>query len=340
MSENHRINIKNRTPLQDVIPLDTPFVVYVDPSSICNFRCKFCPTGEADEIRKTSRWKGRLTMDYFKKAIDDLEEFDRPIKALKLFKDGEPLLNQNFHEMVKYAKDSGAVNYIETTTNGALFTKDIVDNIIEAGINRINISVYGTSAKQFLDFTRNKVDFDAYVEQIRYLFENRGDCKIFIKTTTGTFEEDHVEEFYKIFKPISDYIGVEHISPFWPGYEFQEKYNLEINTKKGTFGNKLILEKEVCPYLFYAMAINSDGRVDMCSCDWRHDFPIGDIKEQSLKEVWNSGRLFELRMMHLRGKRNEHPLCRNCREISYEAVDNIDEYAEDIILRLEKRELQ
>ena len=41
-----RIELENRTKLEEVIPLATPFVLFVDPSDICNFHCKFCPTGE------------------------------------------------------------------------------------------------------------------------------------------------------------------------------------------------------------------------------------------------------------------------------------------------------
>jgi len=333
----HRINTKNRTPLKDVIPLNTPFVIYIDPSSVCNFRCKFCPSGELDVIRNTTRWPGILSMEIFKKAINDLAEFNNPIKALKLFKDGEPLLNKNLHEMVKYAKDSGLVNFIEITTNGSLLTPDRVDQIIEAGINRINISLYGMSAKDFLNFTRTEIDFEKFLDNIRYLYAHRCDCQVFIKTTAGISEENVRDKFFEIFAPICDYINIENISPFWPGYEFQNRYNIKLNTDVGTFGNTLE-EKTVCPYLFYALAINSDGTVDQCSCDWRHDFLIGNVREQSLKQIWDSKKLYDLRMLHLQGKRKEHPLCKSCKEISYESVDNIDNYREEIAEKLCKQE--
>ena len=47
-----RINLEGRTPLETVIPLQTPYVVFVDPASACNFNCKFCPTGHRDLIQK------------------------------------------------------------------------------------------------------------------------------------------------------------------------------------------------------------------------------------------------------------------------------------------------
>ena len=46
-----RINLEGRTPLQEVIPLATPFIIFVDPASACNFSCSFCPTGHSDMIK-------------------------------------------------------------------------------------------------------------------------------------------------------------------------------------------------------------------------------------------------------------------------------------------------
>ena len=108
-----RINLEDRTPLQEVIPLDTPFVIFVDPSSACNFLCPFCPTGHRDMIDATGRFQGIMKFDMFKKIIDDLGEFAKPIKVLRMYKDGEPLLNKNLAAMIAYAKQSGFVDFIE-----------------------------------------------------------------------------------------------------------------------------------------------------------------------------------------------------------------------------------
>ena len=82
-----RINLEGRTKLETVIPLSTPFVLFVDPSSACNFRCKFCPTGDRQLIKDTGRWQGTMKFDLYTKIIDDLKEFDRPLKVLRLYKE-------------------------------------------------------------------------------------------------------------------------------------------------------------------------------------------------------------------------------------------------------------
>jgi radical SAM protein with 4Fe4S-binding SPASM domain len=274
-----------------------------------------------------------MDFEVFKKAINDLAEFNRPIKALKLFKDGEPLLNNNFAEMVAYAKSSGCINYIETTTNGSLLTPAKIDQIISAGLDRMVISIYGMSSTEFLKFSRVKINFEKFIDNIKYLYEHRGDCEIHIKTTIGISDKNTTDEFFQIFNDYCDGISTENISPFWPGYDFHKKFDLKLCTKQGTFGHKLE-NKLVCPYIFYALAVNSNGTVDLCSCDWTHDYLLGDVKKQSLKEIWNSVKLYNEQMLHLNGRRMEHPLCRVCNEIVYECVDNVDAHRQELRHRL------
>ena len=69
-------------------------------------------------IADTGRFQGAMKLEVFQKIVDDLGEFDKPIKVLRMYKDGEPFLNKRLADMVAYAKRSKHVEYIDTTTNG------------------------------------------------------------------------------------------------------------------------------------------------------------------------------------------------------------------------------
>ena len=99
-----RINLEDRTPLEKIIPLSTPMILFVDPASICNFKCKFCPTGNPELIKNSGRWQGLMDFDLYKKIIDDLGDFEEPLKVLRLYKEGEPFLNKQLTDMIRYAK--------------------------------------------------------------------------------------------------------------------------------------------------------------------------------------------------------------------------------------------
>ena len=176
-----RINLEGRTPLETVIPLATPFIVFADPASSCNFKCSFCPTGHRDMIAGTGRFQGVMKYEVFQKIVDDLGEFDKPIKVLRMYKDGEPFLNKRLAEMVAYAKRSKHIDYIDTTTNGTFLSPERVGPVLEAGIDKINISVDGMSEETYTKFTGFKFDFEKFIENVKWLYDHRGTCEVVVK---------------------------------------------------------------------------------------------------------------------------------------------------------------
>ena len=58
-----------RSDLGGIAPLGTPFVLIVDPASHCNFKCRFCPTGDLELIKATGRYQGSMAFDTFKKML-------------------------------------------------------------------------------------------------------------------------------------------------------------------------------------------------------------------------------------------------------------------------------
>ena len=109
-----------RVKLWDVAPVETPFLVYFDPANPCNLRCKFCPTGYDDlaAMRENRVMKWEL----FASTVDQFKEFPQKIKHVTLCKDGEPLLNKRFADMVEYLRDADIAERIITKTNGLLLS--------------------------------------------------------------------------------------------------------------------------------------------------------------------------------------------------------------------------
>lgn len=326
-----RINLEGRTKLETVIPLSTPFILFVDPSSACNFRCKFCPTGDRQLIKDTGRWQGTMKFDLYTKIIDDLKEFDRPLKVLRLYKEGEPLLNPNLPDMIRYAKRSGMADYIDTTTNGSLLTNDLSLRLVEAGLDRINISVDAMSDIQFLEFTKTKVNFDNYVDNIRFLYDNRQQCEICVKIAGDFLSDDEKKHFFDVFGDISDRIFIENTAPCWPEFDVEERTGVTIS--KGIYDNPLSVVN-TCPYIFYSMSVNSDGSVSLCFLDWARKLIIGDVRTQSLHDIWFGKILYNYQMTNLKGGRIKSPVCSSCGQLSHCLPDNIDPYSDILIEKM------
>lgn len=312
---------ENRTRLGAVIPLTTPFVLFVDPNSACNFQCTFCPTGDRPLMKAIGRYQGNLSIEDFQKILNDCGDFEDKFKVLRLYKDGEPLMNKNIYNMISLAKKSGYFESIDTTTNGFLLRKENSHKLVDAGLDLINISVDGLSTEQFLHFTKQKVDFDEFVNQIKYLYQIRGNMKIVIKTTSEIVGVENHDRFYEIFEPYCDKISVENTSPCWPDFDVEERMGIKIT--EGLYGNEIV-DQTACPYLFYSMSINSDMKASACFVDWSRDLIIGDVKKNSVKSIWNSELLNSHRLNHLLGKRKQHGTCGQCGQISHCGPDSIE----------------
>lgn len=329
-----RIDLIGRTKLETVIPLRVPFIINVDPSDICNFQCKFCPTGDRALMEKTpGRNYGIMDFELYKKIIDDISEFEKPIKVLRLYKDGEPLLNPRFAEMVKYAKEKKCSERIDTTINASLLNPKRNLEIIEAGLDRINISIEGINENQYLEFSKCKIDFDKLVGNIRHLYENKKNCEIIVKINGDILSEGDKKKFYEIFGDIADGVYIEHIMACWPGFELK---GVDVNQEYGIYGQK-IKEVQVCPYIFYSFSINSDGSVSICFLDWSRKLIIGNAKTQKVKDIWNGEELREYQKMFLMKKRKTHPVCGNCGQMTHGQPDDIDGYAEMLLERVRNK---
>lgn len=325
-----RIDLENRTRLEEVIPLRTPFIINIDPNDCCNFQCKFCPTGDRQLMnRLRGRNHGNMEWDLYKKIINDICEFEDKVKVIRLYKDGEPLLNPLFADMVEYAKNSGCCDRVDTTTNASLLNKGISDRLIKAGIDRINISIEGVNEEQYLDFSQYHIDYRELVENVAYFYEHKTNTEMIVKINGDILTKEQEQEFLDTFGNITDGIFIESIMDCWPTFE-QKK--VEVNQERGIYGQK-IKEVLVCPYVFYSFSINSDGKASSCFLDWKRELVIGDAKTSSVKEIWNSDTMREYQRMFLEGRRREHPVCAQCGQLCQGQPDDIDRYRAEILER-------
>lgn len=334
MNEKIRTRLTGeRHVLGEQAPLKQPYVLLVDPSNLCNLRCRFCPTGDRDLILRTRRNQTVMDWGVYCKIIDETRAFDEPVKVLRLYKEGEPLLNPRFTDMVSYARECGNIRRIDTTTNGLLLEKNLNRKMIRAGISQVNISVNGVNARQIARYCGVEIDFKRYVEGIRDLYENREACDIYIKAIKENLTEEEQAEFFEIFEGISNRIFLERISPAWPDFQFQD---MDMTFETGNYGQP-VEDRKVCPYLFYIMVINSDGSVSTCVGDWQHRQIIGHVCDGTIQELWRGKTQQGYWENHLRMNKDTYYMCRNCEVIRYGSFDNLDIWAQEIWQRLQEK---
>jgi MoaA/NifB/PqqE/SkfB family radical SAM enzyme len=318
-----RIQLEKRTDLKSEIPLETPYCIFVDPSSCCNFKCTFC-------MNQKMKVANVMKFDLFQKVIDDLQEFKSPVKTIRLYGFGEPLINPRFCDMVKYAKSSDRVLGVDTTTNASLLDDNLIASLVDSEIDRINVSVEAMSTEKYVSFTRNKsVSFEEIVQNVGKLFGAKRKTVIFAKINGDYLSEDEKRRFIETFSPITDGCDIEHTMNCWRDFQVDN-----VNKEVGIYGQPL-KEVMVCPYVFYSFMVHSDGYASLCFLDWNKKLIVGDAKNESLKSLWQDAAFDKFRKMMLHKERKDNPICRNCQQLVAGMPVDLDDHAEGILKRLQ-----
>ena len=314
--------IGRRKELGPQLPLEQPHVILLDPSSSCNLRCKFCPTGDPDLIRETKRFQGQMRINTFEKIVGDINKFKKPLSILRLYKEGEPLLNKDLGKFIKLAKESN-IKRVDTTTNGIALTQRRAEELIESGIDQINISLNGLTKKQYTNYTQREISAEKLIEQILYLCEISGQTLIYVKCIKEHLSIEDQETFYSIFEGKADKVFLEGLQPNWPKFEFDY---IAPSYETGHYGQEMT-QREICPFIFYMMVINSDATCSACVQDWNHELIVGNANTDSISDIWHGKALKELRLLHTDGKRCCKSNCAECPVLLHGCLDNIDKYA-------------
>lgn len=326
---------KNRNELYDVLPLSTPYSMFIDVCNACNFKCKFCAVQYAKKELKFKRMC--MTYENFKKIIDDLKGFSQPLKMMRLYGNGEPLLNKDLPKMIEYAKKSGVTEWVEIVTNASLLSPELNKELADSGLDRIRISIEGLDAESYEQISSAKIDWDNFVGNIRDFYNNKKQCEVYIKTVDAAVQEHQNEEkFFSTFGDICDKIFVENIAPLWAGYDKLET-DFSISKEKGLNGLP-VKDVAVCPFPFYTCMINPDGEVTACCADWERKIFYGNALEENICDIWNgkkhNGFLMGILLTKIRG--GIENVCSECKYPCYNAVDNLDDHASDILEKFER----
>lgn len=304
-----------------------PIYMTLGITSGCNYNCKHC--GNNSEIVKDTD----LKKNEIYKLLDQMVE----IKLLKLnFTGGEPTTDPNLVDYIRYVK--GRIPRITITTNGSLITEKKAKELKEAGLNMAKISIDGLS-KFHNEFRNYEGAYEKAINAVKN-FQKYG-IEVRVQSTLTKYNR---EDLLKLMEVLSD-LGISHqtIVPVCPiGRADKEMmlskeeykdfitqmykkviYLLEKGNKtnfqiRPVFGARELFDslkttfetlsmKYSCEALKNTMEIQPNGDVVPCSF---LSVLIGNVRKNTLSEIWESDKSNEFRKLFDNNKDNEH--CSKC----------------------------
>ena len=92
---------------------------------------------------------------------------------------------------IKYARDSNVADIIEVFTNGSKLNPKLNRELVDAGLQRINISLEGLSSERYLKVAKAKINWDEFLTNIKDLYDysrKNGDLVIYVKVVNNASE--------------------------------------------------------------------------------------------------------------------------------------------------------
>lgn len=276
-----------------------PLDVIVETSSYCNMRCIMCP------YSTLKRPKGEMDFNIFKKIIDEMAR-ESPQSRLWIAIMGEPLLRgDGLVEMLRYAKKQKIEN-IHVNTNGTYLTEQMTHKLLSCGIKELLVSM-DAFTKETYDRIRIGGDFHSTVNNVEYFLH--------AKKTGGENKPTVIMQFITMNENEHE---AEDFKAFWLERNAVVKIRLKMGWGRAIKTEDLdaanIERNKPCSWLLRSVSIHWDGRFAQCDADHEAIYSPGDIKTQTIKEVWE-GELAKRREKHW-ALDFSHPLCSTCKDWS------------------------
>jgi radical SAM protein with 4Fe4S-binding SPASM domain len=253
--------------------------INIELTSMCNkiTLCKFC--GHQDPDIHPDRKDGVMSADLIRKLSMQLDYYGKNL-VVQFHRDGDPLAIEPGWALQRFSR-----NFRSIVTHGeslARWAPDIIDNC-----EAVTVSIF-----------RGDPDREIQLQSLRQFLAKKGDRLplVYLKVV-GDMTDDDLADYEKLGVPIMRRL-------------------LHIASGNAKYAHRLPVMPEhgICLDLLHHPSVAWDGRVYLCNRIDPHDRGlIGNLNEHSLGEIWNGPIRRGWLKLHMQGKRDEVPLCSDCK---------------------------
>ncbi len=233
--------------------------VEFEMTNYCNGNCIFCP-------RNDPRPKGFISIDTVRSGVELAKACN--ITGFKLAGFGEPTLDKDLVPMIKFIKEEIPTSKILLITNGSLLDKVLYQRLVDASLDRINISFNGFDKISYESQMR-ELDFDRLITNLIYIAKNISKTEIqFVPIRRKGFEDAEIGK----------------MKNFLINLGFNEcnlQYSLDFTNRSGKLEVEVSKEKckAICMANFNTLFVSWTGDIHICCNDIYGEGVIGQISD-------------------------------------------------------------
>jgi len=268
----------------------------------CNYNCIICPR------EKLTRKKETMSFELFKMLFDRVNEETTQYDTLTFPGMGEPLLDRTLDKKIEYAKRNNFK--VLMLTNASLLSVGRFKELERLGVNSIRISFYGNSAESYRNVHRVKDDrlFMKIKKNLTEICKIKNNTQVLLTYNVVENNDSYVSSWITYWKDKADLLEVWHPHNWVDGRNYRKVQNEKLKTCGRPFKTPL--------------QVQVDGTVNMCCFDFDGKLLLGDLKTQSLKEIFESPMFKKIEQCHLTGDfKNRGLICEHCDQRNVDKSD-------------------
>jgi radical SAM protein with 4Fe4S-binding SPASM domain len=201
---------------------------------------------------------------------------------------GDPLLDKNMPQYVRWMTDKGLESYF--SCNPANINMDRTIETFENGLGFVKYSIESVDDLRHKEVRGQASNFTESYKNILKLLDLKAQRNY--KTTivitminlNKTWQQDEYQRLVEAFKGCDVYIYLKSQDQMW--YE---------DNKQQT---QCIHWLEFCQFPWSSMTVKSNGECAECVEDFNNEIVLGDIRHESLHDIWNGAKYRRFRMDH------------------------------------------
>jgi len=267
--------LANRESGQGTVQVESlPYIINIDSVNACNLACPFCVTG----TRQLERRKSHFATPAAKRLIDMVS--DHTLIA-RFHNWGEPFLNRDIFELVRYAHDAGI--FTTVSSNLSIEVDGLAEKILDSGLDNLHVSIDGLT-QSTLEVYRRKAKIDLIMKNIRdivALKRSRNSKTPRIELAFLVFR--HNEHELPLLGKMKKDLGVD---AFTASNAFI--YHDTFVPENPLYAPSQHIWSGSCHYLYSELMVEADGKVSPCCTNTSERFDVGTVDEiDNLRAFWN-----------------------------------------------------
>jgi MoaA/NifB/PqqE/SkfB family radical SAM enzyme len=272
-----------------------PIEITIESTAKCNLYCPMCP-------RHVYAFDSEsMDFELYRRIVADCKDY---VEFIWPYGIGEPMLHPAIFEMIRVTREAGIRTGL--STNATLLEGRRQDQLLDSGLDYLILAFDGATKE-----TYEKYRFGAVFEKTR---EN---ILEFLEKKRARRSRIHAVLQMVLLKENAK--EIEAYRRLWslPGVDEIRFKRDEIRLEGSRIpGAGLTGQRNNPCYLLWRgpLYVRYDGMAFPC-CYLYEEPPVGDLKTQTVMEVWNSPAMVKLREAHLTGDLREYPRCRTCQAV-------------------------